>query len=456
MSGETQISRLDVVRALRDAGWTALLAFGLFLPLIGFVTVQNMDRRLVLDTRFGLLAVFVAVVFGGRLAYSLMIAPMLTRAALRPAPTEPSWLRTVLARWFTPFAIGFVIAYPVIVLAITGTGGAVKWVDNFGIQILIYVMLGWGLNIVVGLAGLLDLGYAAFYAVGAYSYALLAKNFGLGFWMLLPLSGILAAFWGILLGFPVLRLRGDYLAIVTLAFGEIIRLVLINWVGMTNGYAGISGIPRPTFFGIPFNAGDQGFAAVFGLEFTPMYRTLFLYYVILALALFTAFVTLRLRRLPVGRAWEALREDEIACRSLGINTTNTKLTAFAMGAMFAGFAGSFFAARQGFISPESFTFLESATIVAIVVLGGMGSMLGVAIAAIVMIGGTEIMRELDFLKQIFGDTFDPTQYRMLIFGFFMVLIMVWRPRGLIVTRAPSVFLNEAKPIPSGLVKEGHG
>jgi branched-chain amino acid transport system permease protein len=456
MSGETQISRLDVVRALRDAGWTALLAFGLFLPLIGFVTVQNMDRRLVLDTRFGLLAVFVAVVFGGRLAYSLMIAPLIARAALRPAPTAPSWWRTVLARWFTPFAIGFVIAYPVIVLAITGTGGAVKWVDNFGIQILIYVMLGWGLNIVVGLAGLLDLGYAAFYAVGAYSYALLAKNFGLGFWMLLPLSGILAAFWGILLGFPVLRLRGDYLAIVTLAFGEIIRLVLINWVGVTNGYAGISGIPRPTFFGIPFNAGDQGFAAVFGLEFTPMYRTLFLYYVILALALFTAFVTLRLRRLPVGRAWEALREDEIACRSLGINTTNTKLTAFAMGAMFAGFAGSFFAARQGFISPESFTFLESATIVAIVVLGGMGSMLGVAIAAIVMIGGTEIMRELDFLKQIFGETFDPTQYRMLIFGFFMVLIMIWRPRGLIVTRKPSVFLKEAKSIPSDLVKEGHG
>ena len=444
------------LRALRDAGWTALLAFGLFLPLIGFVTVQNMDRQLVLDTRFGLLAAFVAIVFGGRLAYSLMLAPLMARAALGPASAAPSRLRAALAKWFTPFAIGFVIAYPAIVLAITGTGGAVKWVDNFGIQILIYVMLGWGLNIVVGLAGLLDLGYAAFYAVGAYSYALLAKNFGLGFWLLLPLSGILAAFWGILLGFPVLRLRGDYLAIVTLAFGEIIRLVLINWVGVTSGYAGISGIPRPTFFGLPFNASDEGFAAVFGLEFTPMYRTLFLYYVILALALLTAFVTLRLRRLPVGRAWEALREDEIACRSLGINTTNTKLTAFAMGAMFAGFAGSFFAARQGFISPESFTFLESATIVAIVVLGGMGSMLGVAIAAIVMIGGTEIMRELDFLKQIFGETFDPTQYRMLIFGFFMVLIMVWRPRGLISTRAPSVFLKDRKSISADLVKEGHG
>jgi branched-chain amino acid transport system permease protein len=455
MGAGPQISRVDIVRALRDAGWTALLAFGLFLPLIGFVTVLNMNQELGLDTRFRLLAAFVAVVALGRLAYSLLIAPLIARAAARP-PAPPGRLRRTLARWFTPFAIGFVIVYPVIVLSITGTGGAVKWVDNFGIQILIYVMLGWGLNIVVGLAGLLDLGYAAFYAVGAYSYALLAKNFGVGFWLLLPLSGILASFWGILLGFPVLRLRGDYLAIVTLAFGEIIRLVLINWVPVTNGYAGISGIPRPTFFGIPFNANDDGFAAVFGLEFTPMYRTLFLYYVILALALLTAFVTLRLRRLPVGRAWEALREDEIACRSLGINTTNTKLTAFAMGAMFAGFAGSFFAARQGFISPESFTFLESATIVAIVVLGGMGSMLGVAIAAIVMIGGTEIMRELDFLKQIFGETFDPTQYRMLIFGFFMVLIMVWRPRGLIVTRHPSVLLRERKAIPASLVKEGHG
>jgi branched-chain amino acid transport system permease protein len=456
MSRPTQIARVDVVRALREAGWTALLACGLFLPLIGFVTDVNIDRELVLHTRFGLLAGFVVVLAGGRLVYSLVIAPLLARAALRPAPAQPSALRGALARWFAPFGIGFVIVYPVIVLAITGTGGAVKWVDNFGIQILIYVMLGWGLNIVVGLAGLLDLGYAAFYAVGAYSYALLAKNFGFTFWMLLPLSGILAAFWGIILGFPVLRLRGDYLAIVTLAFGEIIRLVLINWVPLTNGYAGISAIPRPTFFGIPFNASEQGFAAVFGLEFTPMYRTLFLYYVILALALVTAFVTLRLRRLPVGRAWEALREDEIACRSLGINTTNTKLTAFAMGAMFAGFAGSFFAARQGFISPESFTFLESATIVAIVVLGGMGSMVGVAIAAIVMIGGTEIMRELDFLKQIFGQTFDPTQYRMLIFGFFMVLIMVWRPRGLIVTRTPSVFLKERKLITTDLVKEGHG
>ena len=300
------------------------------------------------------------------------------------------------------------VLYPWIALSIVGRAGAIKWIDNFGIQIMIYIMLGWGLNIVVGLAGLLDLGYVAFYAVGAYSTALLAHNVGLSFWVCLPLAGILAAFWGILLGFPVLRLRGDYLAIVTLAFGEIIRLVLINWVPVTNGYAGISGIPRPSFFGLPFNASDKGFAAFFGLEFTPLHRLIFLFYVILALALLTNWVTLRLRRLPVGRAWEALREDEIACRSLGINTTNTKLTAFAIGAGFGGFAGSFFAARQGFISPESFTFIESAMVLAIVVLGGMGSQIGVAIAAIAMIGGTEILRELDWLKDIFGPAFDPT------------------------------------------------
>ena len=455
MSG-AQSERVDLPRALRDAGITALLAFGLFLPLIGLQTVSNIRNELVLDTRWPLLASVVAIVGVGRLLFSVAIEPWLARRRAMPARGAPSAIRAAFGKWFVPFAIGFVIVYPVIAIAGAGFRGSLKWIDNFGIQILIYVMLGFGLNIVVGLAGLLDLGYVAFYAVGAYSYALLAKTFGFTFWLLLPLAGILSSFWGVLLGFPVLRLRGDYLAIVTLAFGEIIRIVIINWVDLTNGYAGVGGIPRPSFFGIPFNADDNGFAAVFGLEFTPIYRTIFLYYVILALALLTAWVTIRLRRLPVGRAWEALREDEIACRSLGINTTNTKLTAFAMGAMFAGFAGSFFAARQGFISPESFTFIESATIVAIVVLGGMGSQIGVAIAAIVMIGGTEIMRDLDFLKQIFGADFDPTKYRMLLFGFFMVLIMVWRPRGLIATRTPSVFLKERKTISAEHVKEGHG
>jgi branched-chain amino acid transport system permease protein len=450
--------RVDLVRALKDAAISALLAFGLFLPLIGLRTTQNIRNELTLDTRWPLLFALIGLIVAGSLANSLVIAPWRARRETRPpAPSAAAArFRSAFTRWFAPFAIGFVIVYPLLALALTGPLGAVKWVDNFGVQILIYVMLGFGLNIVVGLAGLLDLGYVAFYAVGAYSYALIAKEFGLSFFTLLPLAGMLAALWGMLLGFPVLRLRGDYLAIVTLAFGEIIRLVLINWVPVTNGYAGISGIPRPTFFGIPFNASDTGFAAVFGLPFSPIYRAIFLYYIILALALLTAFVTMRLRRLPIGRAWEALREDEIACRSLGINTTNTKLTAFATGAMFGGFAGSFFAARQGFISPESFTFLESATIVAIVVLGGMGSQIGVAIAAVVMIGGTEILRELDFLKAVFGGEFDPTQYRMLLFGLAMVLIMIWKPRGLIATREPSVALAERKAISGALVKEGRG
>ena len=226
-------------------------------------------------------------------------------------------------------------------------------------------MLGWGLNIVVGLAGLLDLGYVAFYAVGAYSYALLAKTFGLSFWMLLPLAGILASFWGILLGFPVLRLRGDYLAIVTLAFGEIIRLVLINWVALTNGYAGITGIPRPTFFGIPFNADDNGFAAVFGLEFSPLYRIIFLYYLILALALLDL---LRHRaaapaagrprlggaargrdRLPLARHQHHQHQAHRLRHGRDVRAASPARSS---------------PRAQGFISPESFTFIESATILA--------------------------------------------------------------------------------------------
>ncbi|HLK80298.1 MAG TPA: high-affinity branched-chain amino acid ABC transporter permease LivM [Xanthobacteraceae bacterium] len=443
--------------AFKDAGFWALVALGLFLPLIGFRAVQDIHNELTLETRWPLLFAFVAIVAAGRLLHNLLIAPWRERrrVAARAAVGAPHWsarLGSVLA----PLFIGFALAYPAIAVWLAGAGGAVKWIDNFGIQILIYVMLGFGLNIVVGLAGLLDLGYVAFYAVGAYSYALLAQTFGFSFFMLLPVAGILAAFWGMMLGFPVLRLRGDYLAIVTLAFGEIIRLVLINWVPVTNGYAGIASIPRPTFFGIPFNASDEGFAAVFGLPLSPIYRLVFLYYIILALALLTSFVTVRLRRLPVGRAWEALREDEIACRSLGINTTNTKLTAFAIGAGFGGFAGAFFAARQGFISPESFTFMESATILSIVVLGGMGSQIGVAIAAIAMIGGTEALRELDVLKEVFGNDFDPTQYRMLLFGFAMVLIMVVRPRGLIAAREASVHLAARKKISGALVREGRG
>src|SRR5215471_6861825 len=240
MAPEASALASRVVGALRQATITGLIAFGLLLPLIGFNTVQNIRNELVLETRWPLLAALVAIIAGARFLHALLIAPWLARRALRPRPEHVP--RTRLARWLVPFTLGFAIVYPPLALSITGVQGAVKWIDNFGVQILIYVMLGWGLNIVVGLAGLLDLGYVAFYAVGAYSYALLADSFGLSFWILLPVAGCLAAFWGILLGFPVLRLRGDYLAIVTLAFGEIIRLILINWVPVTNGYAGISGI----------------------------------------------------------------------------------------------------------------------------------------------------------------------------------------------------------------------
>ncbi|HUN49977.1 MAG TPA: high-affinity branched-chain amino acid ABC transporter permease LivM, partial [Candidatus Sulfotelmatobacter sp.] len=358
--------------------------------------------------------------------------PWLARRAQKPARALTSSWRGHAARWFVPFAIGFVIAYPMIVILTSGFGGAQKWIDNFGIQILIYVMLGWGLNIVVGFAGLLDLGYVAFYAVGAYSCALLGKTFGLSFWILLPLAGILSSFWGILLGFPVLRLRGDYLAIVTLGFGEMVRIVLNNWTSFTGGPDGLLHIPQPTFFGIEFaeqaEPGHTTFHQLFGLPYDDFQQLSFLYYLILVLALVTNAFTLRLRRLPIGRAWEALREDEVACRSLGINPTTTKLSAFAIGAMLAGFAGSFFATRQTFISPESFVFIESAIILSIVVLGGMGSQFGVVAAAAILILLPEFGRALQ-------------DFRMLCFGAAMVLIMVWRPQGLMAHRAPSLLLG---------------
>jgi branched-chain amino acid transport system permease protein len=290
------------------------------------------------------------------------------------------------------------------------------------------------------------LGYVAFYAVGAYSFALFAHWFHLGFWECLPLAGLLAASFGVALGFPVLRLRGDYLAIVTLGFGEIVRIVLLNWVPVTNGPAGIGNVPRPTFFGMPFVArappGVTTFDEFFHLSFNPGHRIVFLYYVILALALVTNFFTMRLRRLPIGRAWEALREDEIACRALGINPTTVKLSAFAIGAMLGGFAGSFFATRQGFISPESFSFTESAIILAIVVLGGMGSQLGVVLAAIVLVTLPELGRQLGDLPLVGPFLSLIGTLRMLLFGAAMVGIMVWRPQGIITRREPSLRLAD--------------
>ncbi|WFR99849.1 high-affinity branched-chain amino acid ABC transporter permease LivM [Rhizobium tumorigenes] len=446
-------------RGLIEAFFAALISFGMFVLYIGLKTDQNIHNELIIVQRWGLLAIFVAIAAVGRFAVIVFLRPHLDERKLskaRAGELAISTEKTFLQRHFLKAALVLMILYPMIVVGLVGAQGSLLYVDNFGIQILIYVMLAWGLNIVVGLAGLLDLGYVAFYAVGAYSYALLSTHFGLSFWLLLPLSGIFAALWGVILGFPVLRLRGDYLAIVTLAFGEIIRLVLINWTEVTKGTFGISGIPKATLFGIKFDATSTGFAKMFDLPMSSAYYKIFLFYLILALCMLTAYVTIRLRRMPIGRAWEALREDEIACRSLGINTVTTKLTAFATGAMFGGFAGSFFAARQGFVSPESFVFLESAVILAIVVLGGMGSLTGIAIAAVVMVGGTEILRELDFLKAIFGPDFTPELYRMLLFGLAMVIVMLFKPRGFVGSRSPTAFLKESKSVSGSFTKEGHG
>ena len=415
---------------------SALVALVLFSLMIGIRTEAGPEGQLIYWTRFGDLAALVAAVFFGSIIVELLRQWIGPSKSISLIPESAKGAVDTAGRFLAPALLVFALLVPVIFYD-------QRYILDLGILVLTYIMLGWGLNIVVGLAGLLDLGYVAFYAVGAYSYALLATTFGLSFWACLPLAGILAAFWGVLLGFPVLRLRGDYLAIVTLAFGEIIRLILLNWQHVTGGPNGITGIPRPSFFGIPLTNTDDGLAALLGIEFSTTHRVVFLFYLILALALLTNWVTIRLRRLPIGRAWEALREDEVACRSLGINTTTTKLTAFATGAMFGGFAGAFFATRQGFISPESFTFHESALVLAIVVLGGMGSQLGVALAALAMIGGFELFRGLE-------------QFRMLVFGSAMVLLMIWRPRGLIGHRAPSVFLEKPTQISSTVVKEGHG
>ena len=404
---------------IKDSFITGLITLILAIPIVGLPTI-NATEGLQIEPRWSVVIWMVLAVFLGRLVLNFWWH----REQPSSSPTSPlntPFLQSLqqLLKFIIPIGVLFALILPTMPFAS-------RYVMDVAILVITYIMLGWGLNIVVGLAGLLDLGYVAFYAIGAYSYALLANYFDWSFWICLPLAGVFAAISGILLGFPVLRLRGDYLAIVTLGFGEIIRVILLNWYEFTGGPDGISGIPRPSFFGLEFKRSSEGtFSSFFGLDYSSMHRIIFLYYLILALALLTNFVTLRLRKLPVGRAWEALREDEIACRSLGINPTNTKLTAFAIGATFGGLAGSFFATRQGFISPESFTFIESAVILAIVVLGGMGSQIGVVLASVVLIGGTELFRELE-------------EYRMLAFGALMVGIMVWKPRGLLAHREPTI------------------
>lgn len=425
-TGAAPLGGYDIKAMLKDAVIASALIAVLGLPMLG-LKAENQGPVMALVQRWGLWGGAIGIMFVCRLLLSFW------RAYKDSQGVKPS----AISNFFGSIPrklndhikiIGIVGLLCGILLPIVVPADNARYVIFIATTFLIYVMLGWGLNIVVGLAGLLDLGYVAFYAVGAYSYALIATQFGWSFWVCLPLAGIFAATFGLILGFPVLRLRGDYLAIVTLGFGEMIRVILINWGDVTGGPNGIIGIPPITFFGIEFTRKAGGFADTFGLHYGSIHKMIFLYFLILVLAVITNLFTQRMRKLPAGRAWEALREDEIACRSLGINPTNVKLSAFALGAMFGGFAGSFFSVRAGFISPESFTFMESAVILAIVVLGGMGSQLGVVLAAALIVLLPEFFRAF-------------AEYRMLLFGAAMVLIMVWKPRGLLAFREPTMRLH---------------
>ncbi len=310
---------------------------------------------------------------------------------------------TTIPNW--AWSLGFIVlacSYPLF---------ADRYGTDVAINVLIYICLGLGLNVMVGLCGLLDLGYIAFYGVGAYAYALLNTVYGLGFWVCLPFSAFFACIAGCIVGYPTLRMRGDYLAIVTLGFGEIIRLILNNWMELTNGPNGILGIDPISIY-LPVLENGLTF------ELFWMKKLHLLYYFVLALAVFTAIGIRHLNISRVGRAWESIREDETAAELMGVNTFIYKLLAYVMGAFFAGLAGAFFAARMRFVSPESFTFLESAMVLCMVVLGGMGSIPGIMLGVFALIVLPEVFREFE-------------NYRMLIFGSTMVIMMLFRPAGLI-------------------------
>ncbi len=400
-------------RCVLDAIFSGLIALIIFGPVAG-VVLDGYSFNFE-GTR---LAWIIAIVMLGRFLLSVFLAtaPGARFQARFEADSAGVYVRPPeyksRLRWIIPLIIALAICFPFV---------ATKYVLTVAILGLIYVLLGLGLNIVVGLAGLLDLGYVAFYAIGAYGLALGYQYLGLGFWSMLPLAALMAAAAGALLGFPVLRMHGDYLAIVTLGFGEIIRLILNNWLAFTGGPNGVSA-PPPTLFGLEFGRrakeGGVPFHEFFGLTYNPNMKFIFIYAVLFIVVLLVLYIKHRLTRMPIGRAWEALREDEIACRAMGLNHVLVKLSAFTLGASTAGIAGVFFATYQGFVNPTSFTFFESALILAIVVLGGMGSTVGVVLAAFVLTVTPELLRSF-------------AEYRVLLFGMLMVGMMIWRPRGLI-------------------------
>ncbi|MCD5991195.1 high-affinity branched-chain amino acid ABC transporter permease LivM [Pseudomonas sp. CDFA 553] len=404
---------ISIKKSLIDAVFAGLLALVVFGPVVG-VVLDGYSFNLH-PTR---VAWLVGIVMFGRFILSLLlqtpkgiaIGESFESAGSGVHVQSPDHRSKLI--WVIPLMAVIAVIFPAF---------ANNYILGIVILGLIYVLLGLGLNIVVGLAGLLDLGYVAFYAIGAYGLALGYQYLGLGFWSALPLAAIAAALAGCILGFPVLRMHGDYLAIVTLGFGEIIRLVLTNWLSFTGGPNGVA-VPSPTFFGLEFGrrARDGGIPIheYFGFEYNGNLKFIFIYAVLVLVVLAVLYIKHRLTRMPIGRAWEALREDEIACRSMGLNHVLVKLSAFTIGASTAGLAGVFFASQQGFINPTSFTFIESALILAIVVLGGMGSTIGVVIAAFVLTITPELLRSF-------------AEYRVLLLGILMVLMMIWRPRGLI-------------------------
>lgn len=409
---------VDWPSLLKEAGIAAFIALLLFFHLIGLRTVDQ-AAGLAISPQWLQLVLAVTAVFVGRILFGLVTHGRQGKGAATGIPHYRRYNHILLV------LLAFTVILPFTPLSS-------RYVLDVVTLILTYTILAYGLSLVVGMTGLLDLGFVAYYAIGAYSFALLAQKTGLSFWEALPVAMALAAALAGVLGLIVLRLRGDYYAVVTLGFAEIIRITLQNWVSFTGGPNGITGVPRPSLFGLSFDRtpaeGLTSFHEFFGLAFDPASRVMFLYYLALLFAVVLYFFLQRVRRLPLGRAFEAVREDERAAEALGIHLTRTKLAATMLAAALGALAGAFFAARQGFISPESFTFTESALVLAIVVLAGAGHSIGLIVAAVFLVGLPEIFRDLQ-------------DYRLIAFGAVLVLIMVMRPTGLFAAREPTIRLH---------------
>jgi len=372
----------------------------LLIPMLGFKSTTFEPGR-----AFKTLGVFLAI-----LVLNIIVKAVRSRKKeedLRPKKPWVESIRERIERYPKIYTLGGLLAVAAIFPLF-----ADNYMIDVGITCLIYVCLGLGLNIVVGLCGLLDLGYIAFYAVGAYTYSLLNLTFGLSFWTALPIGIVLGMVAGCIIGYPTLKMRGDYLAIVTLGFGEIVRLVLNNWDSLTAGPNGLFGMKRPALYYPSF--GEDGLAwATYYLKSLPS-----LYYFILIIAILTIIGVRRLDNSRIGRAWIAIREDEVAAELSGVPTTWIKLLAYALGAAFASVAGAFFAAKLSYTNPNFFLFMESCIVLCIVVLGGVGSIPGIVVAAFVLIAAPEVFRGLE-------------NYRMLAFGGIMTTMMILKPEGLI-------------------------